>query len=56
VDAICIDQANTQERGHQVSMMRAIYEGARRAVSRLVRRAGLWKCFGPGLDSDLGCP
>jgi hypothetical protein len=28
VDAVYIDQANTHERGHQVSMMRAIYEGA----------------------------
>jgi hypothetical protein len=28
VNAICIDQANIQERGQQVSMMRAIYEGA----------------------------
>lgn len=28
VDAICIDQKNDEERGHQVSMMRNIYEGA----------------------------
>jgi hypothetical protein len=32
VDAICIDQANTQERGHQVSIMRAIYEGAQSVI------------------------
>jgi hypothetical protein len=28
VDAICIDQKNDEERGHQVSMMRNIYKGA----------------------------
>jgi len=29
VDAICIDQKSDEERGHQVSMMRNIYEGAK---------------------------
>lgn len=28
VDAVCIDQKTDEERGHQVSMMRNIYEGA----------------------------
>lgn len=32
VDAICIDQANTEERGQQVSHMRLIYEGATRVL------------------------
>ncbi|KLJ12168.1 hypothetical protein EMPG_09596 [Blastomyces silverae] len=32
VDAICIDQDNSQERSHQVSLMRDIYRNAQRAL------------------------
>jgi Heterokaryon incompatibility protein (HET) len=32
VDAICINQDDTQERGHQVQMMSSIYEGASRVI------------------------
>ncbi|KAI0454258.1 heterokaryon incompatibility protein-domain-containing protein [Xylaria acuta] len=32
VDAVCIDQTNTKERGQQVSHMRLIYEGASRVL------------------------
>jgi hypothetical protein len=48
VDAICIDQANTQARGHQVSMMRAIYESARGVVVWLGEEA-----CGSALGMDL---
>lgn len=32
IDAICIDQANTGERGHQVGLMRDLYSRARQVV------------------------
>lgn len=32
IDALCIDQANVQERNHQVRLMRDIYAGAARVV------------------------
>lgn len=32
VDAVCIDQGNLQERGHQVGMMDLIYQGAERVI------------------------
>lgn len=35
IDALCIDQQNPAERGHQVAQMRAIYSGARRVLSWL---------------------
>ncbi|PVH80544.1 heterokaryon incompatibility, partial [Cadophora sp. DSE1049] len=31
-DAICIDQSNVQERGHQVGIMRQIYQHAKQVV------------------------
>jgi hypothetical protein len=31
-DAICIDQSNVMERGHQVSIMSSVYEGAERVL------------------------
>src|SRR2546421_7941835 len=37
VDAICIDQDNTQERGHQVQQMRDIYREAEQVVIWLGR-------------------
>ena len=35
VDALCIDQSNPNERGHQVSQMRAIYSDASNVISWL---------------------
>ncbi|EAT87588.1 hypothetical protein HBH56_053030 [Parastagonospora nodorum] len=35
VDALCIDQSNSNERGHQVSQMRAIYSDASNVISWL---------------------
>lgn len=35
IDALCIDQENPAERGHQVAQMRAIYSEAQRVISWL---------------------
>ena len=35
VDALCIDQGNTEERNHQVGLMNAIYSKSRRVISWL---------------------
>jgi hypothetical protein len=48
VDAICINQKDDEERGHQVSMMRNIYEGANE-VSVWLGEAAEWSALAMGL-------
>lgn len=43
IDALCIDQGNLLERGHQISLMAGIYSDARFAMTWL----------GPGLETSL---
>lgn len=39
VDAVCINQANDEEKAHQVGMMKEIYQGARKVIVWLGRGA-----------------
>jgi hypothetical protein len=52
VDALCINQSDKQERGHQVQFMREIYQQARRVVVWLGLDRGTMS-LGMGLLEDL---